>query len=65
MPPLQAISDKHLAYARAFRASAVHGFLSAVLSRGAKGPRSNVEEQMPMLAGRVQSHLRVQPESRY
>ncbi|WNZ60966.1 hypothetical protein QEG98_34405 [Myxococcus sp. MxC21-1] len=50
-PPLQAVSDKQLAYACAVRASAVHGFLSAVLARGAKLPRSNDEEQMPMLAG--------------
>ncbi|MCY1037025.1 hypothetical protein OV207_36680 [Corallococcus sp. BB11-1] len=63
--PLQAVSDKQLAHARAVRASAVQGFLSTVLARGAKLPRSNVEEQMPMLAGWVQSHLRVKTESRY
>lgn len=51
VPPLKAVSDQQLAYARAVRASAVHGFLSAVLARGAKLPRSNVEEQIPMLAG--------------
>ncbi|QAT83408.1 hypothetical protein EJ065_1810 [Corallococcus coralloides] len=44
VPPLQAVSDKQLAYARAVRASAVHGFLSTVLARGAKLPRANVEE---------------------
>ncbi|MCP3167315.1 hypothetical protein [Myxococcus qinghaiensis] len=65
MPLLQAVSDKQLAYARAVRASAVHGFLSGMLARGAKVPRSNVEEQMPMLAGWVQSHLRAETESRY
>ncbi|WP_246137230.1 hypothetical protein [Myxococcus llanfairpwllgwyngyllgogerychwyrndrobwllllantysiliogogogochensis] len=65
VPPLQAVSDKQLSYARAVRASAVHGFLSAILARGAKTPRSNVEEQMPMLAGWVQSHLRAETESRY
>jgi hypothetical protein len=36
-----------------------------VLARVAKLPRSNVEEQMPMLAGWVRSHLRVKTESRY
>ncbi|WP_342380045.1 hypothetical protein NVS55_10825 [Myxococcus stipitatus] len=36
-----------------------------MLARGAKLPRSNVEEQMPMLAGWVQSHLRAETESRY
>ncbi|WP_143043216.1 hypothetical protein [Myxococcus virescens] len=41
------------------------GFTSTVLARGAKLPRSNVEEQMPMLAGWVQSLLRVKTESRY
>ncbi|WP_228565442.1 hypothetical protein [Myxococcus sp. AB036A] len=65
VPPLQAVSDKQLAYARAVRASAVHGFFSVMLARGAKLPRSNVAEQMPMLAGWVQSHLRAETESRY
>lgn len=65
VPPLQAVSDKQLGYARAVRASAVHGFLSAMLARGAEVPRSNVEEQMPMLAGWVQSHMRAETESRY
>ncbi|WP_253816522.1 hypothetical protein [Myxococcus xanthus] len=65
VPPLQAVSDKQLAYARAVRATAVHGFLSAMLARGAKLPRSNVEEQMPMVAGWVQSHLRAETESRF
>lgn len=65
VPPLQAVSDEQLGYARAVRASAVHRFLSAMLARGAKLPCSNVEEQMPMLAGWVRSHLRVKTESRY
>jgi len=65
VPPLQAVSDKQLAYARAVRARAAHGFLGAMLARGAKLPRSNVEEQMPILAGWVQSHLRAETESRY
>ncbi|NRD68426.1 hypothetical protein HRD49_42545 [Corallococcus exiguus] len=65
VPPLQAVSDKQLAYARAVRASAVHGFLRAMLARGAKIPRSNVEEQMPMLAGWVQTLLRSETASRY
>ncbi|RYZ38298.1 MAG: hypothetical protein EOO71_24545 [Myxococcaceae bacterium] len=65
VPPLKAVSDKQLAYARAVRASAVHGFLSVMLARGAKLPRSSVEEQMPMLAGWVQSHLRAETERRY
>lgn len=65
VPPLQSVSDKQLAYAHAVRASAVHGFLSEMLARGAKLPRSNVEEQMLMLAGWVQSHLRAETESRY
>jgi hypothetical protein len=60
VPPLQAVSDKQIAYARA-----VHGFLSTMLARVAKLPRSIVEEQMPMLVGWVQSHLRVKTESRY
>ncbi|WNZ60948.1 hypothetical protein QEG98_34310 [Myxococcus sp. MxC21-1] len=50
---------------RAVRASAVHGFLSRGLARGSKLPRANVEEQVPMLAGWVQSHVRVETESRY
>ncbi|NOK02930.1 hypothetical protein [Myxococcus sp. CA018] len=41
------------------------GFTSKVLARGAKLPRSIVEEQMPMLADWVQSHLRAETESRY
>lgn len=64
-PPLQAVSAKQLAYARAVRGSAVHGFLSTVLARGAKLPRANVEEKMPLLADWVQSHLRVKTESRH
>ncbi|MCP3058114.1 hypothetical protein LXT21_04925 [Myxococcus sp. K38C18041901] len=47
------------------RASAVHGFFSVMLARGTKLPRANVEEQMPMLAGWVQSLLRAETESRY
>ncbi|CAM4282504.1 hypothetical protein [Corallococcus exiguus] len=65
VPPLKAVSDKQLAYARAVRASAVHGFLSVMLACDAKLPRSNVEEQMPILVGWVQSHLRTETESRY
>ncbi|MFY1824454.1 hypothetical protein ACN47A_00930 [Myxococcus fulvus] len=65
MPSLEAVSDKQFAYSRAVCASPVHGILRAMLARGAKMPRSNVEEQMPMLAGWVQRHLRVKTESRY
>ncbi|TQF11413.1 hypothetical protein FJV41_34335 [Myxococcus llanfairpwllgwyngyllgogerychwyrndrobwllllantysiliogogogochensis] len=65
VPPLKAVSDKQLAYARAVRASAVHDLLSVMLARGAKLPHSNVEEQMPMLAGWVQRHLRAETESCY
>ncbi|MCP3104228.1 hypothetical protein LZ198_35730 [Myxococcus sp. K15C18031901] len=43
----------------------VPSILSTVLARGAKLPRANVEDQMPMLVGWVQSHLRVKTESRY
>ncbi|WP_408891620.1 hypothetical protein ACJ2CR_19345 [Myxococcus faecalis] len=60
VPPLNAVSDKQLTYARAVRASAVHRFLSLMLARGAKLPRSNVEEEMPMLAGWLQNHLRAE-----
>ncbi len=59
-PPLRAVSAKQLAYARA-----VHGFFTMMLTRGAKLPRAIVEEQMPMVAGWVQSHLCAETESRY
>ncbi|WP_194863208.1 hypothetical protein [Myxococcus sp. AB036A] len=36
-----------------------------MLARGAKLPRFNVEEQMPMLVCWVQSHLHAETESRY
>ncbi|WP_223644434.1 hypothetical protein [Corallococcus sp. EGB] len=65
VPPLQAASDKQLAYARVVRARAVHDFLGRLLERAGKLPRATVEEQLPLVAGWLHGHLRAHSTSRY